>query len=160
MGRITVRRGIRAGRVEIEGLEDILIGMQSLGRVARVELRKGMREAATVVADRAREELRANDVTGKTYIVKGKEHIASAPGEYPAQLTRKLSKSIKIHIAKSGLAARILTADPKAHIQEYGSINQAARPFLRPALSWAKAKVLRILQDAYQRGLIVALKRG
>lgn len=152
------------GFVKIEGLDDLIRDMEKLPRAARSELRKAMRKAGAVVAKEAKVLLDEKVHTGRVYEVEVKgrvrKHTASAPGEPPAKLLGLLRRSVKIIASRSGLSVRVSSADPKAHIQEYGSEKQAARPFLRPALARKKDEVLKLLQAGYVAGIAKVLRGG
>jgi len=140
-------------RIEIDGLQSLLKKFAEINGTARAELRKGMRKAGAVVAKESRALLRRGTPSGKFYLYdkggKRKRYQASAPGEPPARVYGDLAKSIKLKLSRSKLSARISSADNKAHIMEYGSVNQEPRPFLRPALANKKREVLQLLEDAY-----------
>jgi HK97 gp10 family phage protein len=147
--------------VEIQGLDDLIEQMEELPRRSRSEMRKGMREAGQIVGREARRLISEPGRSGRKYVFDKKgvrrEVTASAPGEPPARVLRLLLKSIKVKAAKSGLAVRILSADRKAHLMEYGTVKIKPRPFLRPALERKKREVLEALEVGYFNALKVAL---
>lgn len=150
-------------RVDISGMDELIKDFQSLGRVARTDLRKGMREALKVVQAEAKDLLNQPDHTGRIYEIEKRgeteDHVASAPGEPPAKLLGLLRKSIQIQVARSGLAGRVRSNDPKAHVQEYGSVKQEPRPYLRKALANKVREVMTILEVAYRRAVLKALRK-
>lgn len=183
-----VKVGTSAGskHVEIEGLDELIADFEDLPRKARPEFRKGMRNAGAIVAADARARLQARLRTGRVYLYdrKGLKRLvrASAPGEAPAKVTGGKAKSVRVKVSRSGLSVRVLSADPTAHLMEYGTIERRqaprpargnkrarvsladrhatdtfhveARPFLRPALAAKKQEVL----QAIELGLLNALK--
>lgn len=77
---------------------------------------------------------------------------ASAPGEPPLYVSGELSRSIKgrkIKVWKKGWRRRLTWGSKLAQAAsiEYGSSRMAARPFLRPAETLARAEVDRILSE-------------
>lgn len=143
-----------SARVDISGLDPLIRDMADLGKVARPELRKGMRAATKVVLVEAKRLVSLPTQEGRIYdLDDGEEHQASAPGDPPAKFHGLLFRSLKMQIGRSGLSGRVLSSDPKAHVQEYGSRHQEPRPFLRVALRNKADEVLRILEGAYRAGV-------
>ena len=66
---------------------------------------QGIRDAFFDQGDRnvkyARKEILKRNKTGRLYMIKGKLHRASAPGEFPANLTGKLRKGINYKVRGS-----------------------------------------------------------
>lgn len=61
----------------------------------------------------------------------GRRHRASAPGQAPARLTGALAGSVGVK--RSFMSAIVYVSTKYAAHLEYGTVNMAARPFLRPA---------------------------
>lgn len=151
-------------RVKIEGLDNILKQMDALADLApstRAPLKRGMRNATTIVAKYARALLRAPGRTGRLYRIEGRAgfHQASAPGEPPAKILGNIVRSIGTTLSKKGFSGRVKTGDPKAHIEEYGSVHQEPRPFLRRALADKSHEVLKALEDGLFEGLKQIFRR-
>lgn len=140
--------------VKLEGFDELIGSFGALAQLAprtRAPLKKAMRSGATLVARDAREKLRSEGRTGRFYPLPGsdRKYQASAPGEAPAAVKKNLAKSIKTSVSRKGFSARVLTGDPKAHIQEYGSEKQEPRPFLRTALADKARAVFKALEQGY-----------
>lgn len=151
-------------RVELVGFDEVIRSFQALAELnprTRAPLKKAMRAGATLVAREARAKLTSKGRTGRFYPLPGthREYRASAPGEPPAAVEKNLAKSIRTSISRKGFSARILTGDPKAHIQEYGSENQEARPFLRTSLADKARDVLKLLEQGYIAALGTIFRR-
>lgn len=74
---------------------------------------------------------------GKHYIIGGKVHIASAPGEPPAVLSGELIGSVRPYQLSSH--TWIVPAEGEGAMWEFGMKGLPARPYLRPAVDKAKA---------------------
>jgi hypothetical protein len=80
--------------------------------------------------------------TGRVYIIRGRAHVASAPGEAPAPITGRLRQSIGHTDVKwdgDEASAEVGSSDPKARILEFGGVNSRGvrllpRPFF--ASTW------------------------
>lgn len=76
--------------------------------------------------------------TGRIYIIKGRPHQASAPGEPPAPITGKLRQSIThtdVQWDGDQASAEVGSSDPKARILEFGGVTSKGirilpRPFI------------------------------
>lgn len=153
--------------VKLEGFDELIAQFEALSELSprtRAPLRKAMRAGATLVAREARRKLNEGGGTGRFYWVKNKAgapvlHRASAPGEPPAGILRNLARSIRTAISRKGYSSRVLTGDPKAHVQEYGSVNQEPRPFLRSALAEKKREVMEALEQGFFAALGTIFRR-
>jgi HK97 gp10 family phage protein len=150
--------------VTIEGLDELIRALQGLGPAATKTSRMAMRRAGGIVLRRAKKRLNAKLRTGRLYNVPGGDgsevYRASAPGEAPAKLTGDIVKSLKLVVSRSGLSVRVVSTDPKAHFQEYGTLKQKPRPFLRPSLVESKSEVLTEIGKGVTAGIAAVLKRG
>ena len=81
-------------------------------------------------------------------ILRGPHTGASAAGETPASDTGLLASSIASEVVKEGnsFVGQVKAAAEYAKPLEYGTVNMAARPFLRPALTKNKEKILKIFR--------------
>jgi HK97 gp10 family phage protein len=154
--------GNRREVIVIEGLDELLRDVAELPRRARGPFRKQMRAASALVRDEAKRLIKSGIRTGKRYPKPNgrTEYTASAPGEPPAKVEADLVNSIKIEVGRSGLSARVYTADPKGHLMEYGTVKIAPRPFLRPALAAMKGQVLKLLERGYRAGVALVFGKG
>lgn len=77
--------------------------------------------------------------TGRVYIIKGKPHVASAPGEPPAPITGRLRQSIThTDVVWNGdeASAEVGSSDPKAARLEFGGVDsRGIRILPRPYFS-------------------------
>jgi len=85
---------------------------------------------------------------GRTYIIGGKLHVASAPGESPAVLTGTLISKIKEHKVKD-LVWEVDTGGVPWGLWELGMRGPASeRPFLRPATTEEVADFIESVKKA------------
>lgn len=102
--------------------------------------RQRLHEIGTKMKTYLMERLDHGKRTGRKYLIKGKWHIASAPGEYPARLTGELRKSIRFEVYKTltgpqlrvGLLKTSPAAGYGADLEDPGY--RHSRPFLRRAM--------------------------
>lgn len=96
-----------------------------------------VRDTAEGIVAHARQSM-AESKSGREYKrnKKGRNHIASAPGESPAKDTGLLINSLNAEHA--GLVSTVGTnADYAMHL-EFGTVKMEPRPFLEPAFEAAK----------------------
>jgi hypothetical protein len=86
---------------------------------------------------------------GRVYTVRGRRHVASAPGDAPARLTGRLMESIKVlqRASPSSLLSRV-GPDPAVFGEEiypffleYGTRKMAPRSFMRRGLNNFRAAI-------------------
>ena len=114
-----------------------------LARVARAveeELAAGVAESA----EELRNEIRDGLQTGPS---------PSQPGEPPTDRSGSLTDSIQVHTEESGLRATVRSNLDYAAYLEFGTINMAARPFMRPALERARPRITEIMARAVRLAL-------
>lgn len=72
---------------------------------------------------------------GRVYIINGKPHTASLPGDYPNVLTGALRNSLFWDLQRGKLTARfgVKGGLEYARYLEYGTSKMAPRPFIRPS---------------------------
>lgn len=86
--------------------------------------------------------------TGKLYKRGQKVHQASAAGEYPATDTGFLVNNIHVKLyGQKSFGAFIESRAPYSKFLEYGTVNMAARPFLKPALEATRPLVRKLLKQ-------------
>lgn len=124
-----------------QGIDDLLHRLDALGNPAqsRAVRRRALR-AGILVVDRRVKNLMVGTRTGRTYSIRGKAHVASAPGEPPAVDTGNLKNSLRVLEVTDDHASYGTSADYAADL-EYGSRRMAARPFLRPAAEAAVSQI-------------------
>lgn len=121
----------------------------------RKAIRSAMGKAARVVAKQVRALARNSPGSGRQYMVDGRVHTASRPGEPPARLTGTLAKSIKGRSSKRGYALVVQALAPHAHLLETGTARAGARPYFRPAFASNVDQVQALLVTAYGEGITV-----
>lgn len=119
--------------IEVSILEGVVREVENdlLTRIEKGTL-DGLKALALIAQSDAQRRILKGPKTGRVY-KRGKiAHRASAPGEAPANDLGFLVGSIKIDVTqKMQIDLRALA--PYAIHLEYGTVNMAARPFLRPA---------------------------
>jgi|GEM_PF-1652861 len=123
---------------EVTGLRDRLERL-----VTRLEARvlRALREGADSLAQQVRENLRDDGRSGRVTITPQGLHQASAPGEVPAPLTGKLSQSIAVEPGGQVDELRVTADTDYAAALEFGTQQNAPRPFLAPALEEAREDI-------------------
>jgi hypothetical protein len=78
-------------------------------------------------------------------------YTASAPGEAPASLTGALRQSVSADVDGEGseLVGRVGTKLDYGRELEFGVMNKAARPWLRPSFEKSQQKVTDILKEKW-----------
>lgn len=105
-----------------------------LGEVVKGDV-FALQEVADVYVDAIRRELLVPG-TGRTYYGESGPHVASAPGESPVNWSGNLFwaiDSLIIDGKRVGVGVDSTKA-PYWEDQEYGTVNMAPRPFIRPVL--------------------------
>lgn len=117
-----------------------------------VEARVGeaLAEGALLVAATARNTIQSGNRGGRLYQRHGIAHIASAPGEPPAEQSGQLSDSINVEQDDQQTAHHVTVGAPYAAALEFGSVHLLPRPFLRPALEINRDRIKRLVLDAAQ----------
>lgn len=100
----------------------------------RNAIMRGLIGAASDVRDSAIESIISGPKSGIPYARGNRVHIASAPGEPPAQDLGNLSNSITIRPDIKGLVVYVNAAAAYAAALEYGTVRMEPRPYMRPAL--------------------------
>lgn len=125
--------------------------VQALARkhaAIKVAIARGTTKGALLVQKAARQAILRGPKSGNVYARGKKDHIASAPGEAPANDTGNLQRSITVVAAQPGTVATAqvnVSAEYGQHL-EFGTINMAPRPFLQPALDNNKTAIGAIIK--------------
>lgn len=101
---------------------------------------------------------------GRIYIIDGKPHQASAPGEPPAPLTTDLRRSIAhtpVSWAGDEASAEVGTSDPKARRLELGGVDKRGirilpRPYFGATWIEEEANIQAILDEAVSNAPVLA----
>ena len=118
--------------------------------VADRNIRRALYKSGMLVKNEAVQSILRGPHTGA--LVKkynpARTHLTSAAGETPASDTGLLASSIASEVVKEGnsFVGQVKAAAEYAKPLEYGTVNMAARPFLRPALTKNKEKILKIFR--------------
>lgn len=115
----------------------------------------GLRGVATPMEEDIKRRLRTGSRTGR--IVKRyhpeRIHQASAPGEHPANDRGMLANSIEVDVDPTQFNLTISAGAPYAQELEYGTRWMLPRPFLRPALTRWRERIIEAIHNAIRRGL-------
>lgn len=91
---------------------------------------RSFRKSGKEVNDNIKSKLSTGSRSGRVYIVRGKEHKASAPGEYPAKLTGKVVGGQQYKVTNKQLI--LGNTAPHSVYLEDGTTKMAPRTFLKP----------------------------
>ena len=91
---------------------------------------RGLRKSGKEVNDNIKSKLSSGSRSGRVYIVRGRAHKASAPGEYPAKMTGKLVSSQQYKVSNKQLVFGN-SASHSAYL-ENGTAKMSPRTFLKP----------------------------
>jgi hypothetical protein len=83
---------------------------------------------------------------GRTYRRRRKYHVASAAGSPPAVDTGALKNSISIEKPARFRRYIVVGVEHGMHL-EFGTVNMAARPFMRPMAEWLRGNMRRLFDD-------------
>lgn len=100
-----------------------------------------------IVQNAARKSILDGPKTGRLY-KRGKTvtHQASAPGQPPANQTSTLLGTVIYEVDEQALTATITAGTVYAKYLEFGTRHMAARPFMNPALTNNRPKVLAVMR--------------
>ena len=93
-------------------------------------LARAVQNSAKAIQDDTKASMRESK-SGRTYIIGGRVHTASAPGESPAVFSGELIGSITAY--EENTLTWIVPAEGKGAMWEYGMFGFPARPYFRPA---------------------------
>lgn len=150
--------------VEIEGLDELLSGLEKLPKQMQKTLKKQMRRAGSTVRSAARKKMRGTRA-GRIYYKRAEykprewltdkpKYKASRPGEGPKRVVGALSRSLTVRVSKSGKSVVVRTSWPTAHLLEYGTDTMEARPYLSTAMEQESQRIY----DLIEAGVAEALK--
>lgn len=143
-------------KIKVEGLKqlDQALGALRTKALAKGVVRRALLEAATPMHRMAQDMApgRKNPTSVIKFGPKGARQIRQ-PGTTKAlvQLSDKLTKRQAAKQRKSGKdfsEVYVGTRDAVAHFEEFGSANQAAQPFMRPAYEAEKVPTIERFTDA------------
>lgn len=113
----------------------VIIRTDKAYRHVRHGVRNGLSELGEILSKTAKDGITNPPKTGRYYKYKGRRHRASAPGEYPANRSGELRKSV-IFIVKGREKLIFGAGGGKAYYAKYlekGTVFMAPRTFLEKA---------------------------
>ena len=142
----------------IKGMTSLLAKIDGLKNAAPKAVGAALQLGAFKVQENALKSIQSGDKHGRVYM-KGKHgtirHVASAPGEAPAQDTGNLARSIFVGLDQEALVATITVKANYATALEFGTNRMAPRPFMGPALKAATPfivdQVTKAVQDSIKQ---------
>lgn len=121
--------------------------VRGAGAEYRARMLLALEAAGLIVQNAARVSILNGPKTGALYNPRGKvQHQASAPGEAPASDTGRLVNSIVSRVDETALVANITAGTEYAPYLEFGTRKMAARPFLNPALTNNRSKIVQVMR--------------
>lgn len=130
-------------RTEVKGLQELEKALVGLGeKVAVKVLRDAGSEAMAIVAEDMRQHSGFNVKSEAEHMRDGittRSRNRMNDQKWPTVITLRVGPS-KAHRMK-------------ALAQEFGTVKQVAKPFMRPALDYNRAKILRILTTRIREGI-------
>jgi HK97 gp10 family phage protein len=138
--------------IRVEGLDEALKAFDRLGAAGKRQAHRAIARSVQKVRADAVKEIQRGVKSGRVYERGSGQnlsatHRASAPGEAPATDTGRLASSVKA--TSSGLGGTVGTDLPYGFFLEYGTMQMAERPWLRPALAANQQFII----DAFAEGL-------
>lgn len=102
------------------------------GKGMTARARTEMRKFGDHVVKILRKEMRGPK-SGRVYIINGRLHVASAPGQAPAVLSGATSRSLRVKTKGTGAEVEIQAGGAAIFLQE-GTTNMAPRRFVREVM--------------------------
>lgn len=116
--------------VESKKLRTLLDRTEKLQSIVATGLRNALFEIGLDASRSLSDSINNNGHTGRTYFISGTPHIASAPGEFPANRTSRLKKSMN-YIVRGTREVEWGSESPYALFLEEGTENMQPRAFIR-----------------------------
>lgn len=112
-----------------------------------------LRGIATPMEEDVKRDIRTGTRTGKTVKRYHPEriHKASAPYEPPANDRGMLANSVEVDVDPREFNLTLSAGAPYAKELEYGTSKMLPRPFLRPALTRWRRRIIDAIHDAIKR---------
>jgi HK97 gp10 family phage protein len=138
-------------KLVIQGSEELLKALEGKKGLLNRAIARGVTKGAIIVQGAARMKILKGPRSGKgrEYKRGKKTHVASAPGEPPANDTGNLARSVAVVVAQPGVlsTAYVNVGAPYGADLEFGTRNMEPRPFLQPSLDENAAKVGSVVQQ-------------
>lgn len=149
--------------LDIRGFDQLMQELADLPEKANASIARTMNFVAQSTAQRARNKITTGMRSGHTYIIDGKVHQASAPGEAPASLSGALAQSIRF-TKMTDTPGSFATAGSDlsyAPMLEFGGFSTfegevvyvEARPFLLPSFEEAIQQAGVVLKAEFERSM-------
>lgn len=129
--------------IRLEGSKELQAALRSMSDDIKDEVSKEVLATAVELRSDVVKSIQKGPASGRTYQKYNprRTHTASAPGQPPMSDTGRLANSIEFD--KVGpLTATVGSALNYAPWLEYGTVNMAARPFMRPAVEKVRPKFI------------------
>lgn len=144
---------MRAGKID---LTSVITKLDKITDDIKREIAAGLFVSGQKIEETARLSIMGGGKTGRAYKRGAKTHIASAPGEAPANDTGRLQASINTSQTSRGMIVYIKAGegivDYARHL-EFGTDNMAERPFMKPALDKSLGFIRQRMEKAIKRGM-------
>lgn len=147
--------------IEIEGIDELYEELINAPRKAEIALARVLNFVVQSAAQRARHRIRSGGRSGNVYVFGGTTHVASAPGEPPANLSGALASSIRFTKAtdREGSSASVGSdLDYAATLENggwaegnFGVVYVEPRPFLLPSFEEAVAEGLKKFKSEFEK---------
>lgn len=140
-------------KIAVTGASNLINSLERLKKEKQKKLNTALKVSAYLVQGTARKKILRDAKTGRAY----RSHIASAPGEAPANDTGNLASNISVVLDNVEQVATVIAKTPYAGALEFGSYRKfgngtavyvAPRPFLAPALDENFPQIKLIIRKA------------
>lgn len=146
-----------SGIVQVVGIPGILSAMKVKQKSIERALARGITKGALLIQKTARRKIMDGPKTGLAYKRGKKEHIASAPGEAPANDTGNLQRSIVVVAASpSDRVTALVNANAEyANWLENGTLDGKIqpRPFLTPSAEENAKKIGDMVKEEIEKAI-------
>ena len=132
-GVTSLRRHIKKLRAIRDVEDEVTMDMLTVGEMIRQEAADSIRQGS----------------------VRGPGHVASRPGQPPNADSGKLELSGEVRLRATGKRAEVAFTAPHAAAMEIGTVEVAARPFLRPASQKHKCKLAILVVQSVNKAMRV-----
>lgn len=116
--------------IETKKLKLMLDRNEKLQSIVTIGLRNALFEIGLDAARSLTDSINNDGRTGRTYFISGNPHVASAPGEFPANRTGKLKKSMN-YLVRGVREVEWGSESPYSIFLEEGTENMAPRALIR-----------------------------
>ena len=146
--------------IDLRGFSNLLEELADLPQKANASIARTNNFVAQSTALRVKLKIRAPGRSGKFYVIQGRAHQASAPGEVPASLSGALANSYT-WTKMTDQPTSFATAGSNlayARVLEFGGLNDQgiwvdARPVLLPSFLEALVQTEKVLKREFESSL-------